>query len=148
MTTNERPGTAGGSGTRPKMTTGGTSGTSVRPGPDTLPVLHRPELDPTLAARLADLAQADQEDEKRHWRDAALRAVELLALTGRPFTVEDVRNLGVPEPSHPARWGGVFVTAHREAVIRCVGSAPASRRQRHASLNRIWTGAAGTEAAA
>lgn len=139
MTTNDRPGTARGSGTRPK-TTGGTSKNSVRLDPDTLPVLRRPELDPTLAARLAALREADQESQKMAWREVAHRGVELLGLAGADFTVEDLRRLGVPEPTHPSQWGGVFVAAHREGLIRCVGSAPAGRRPRHRSLNRVWAG--------
>lgn len=148
MTTSEHRPAGGEPDGAAKRTAGRTSDTTVGPGPDNVPVLERPELDPTLTSKLAALAQAGQDEERLRWREAALRAVELLAATGRHFTVEDVRNLGIPEPSHPARWGAVFVTAHREETIRCVGSAPASRRPRHASLNRIWTGVIETGEAA
>ena len=46
------------------------------------------------------------------WRSTADRAVATLARTRRPFTVDDVRDLGVEEPDHPNRWGGLGSPPH------------------------------------
>lgn len=53
----------------------------------------------------------------------------------------DVAELGVPDPDHPARWGGLFSAAARAGIIRLVGYAPSSRPTVHRAIVRVWTGA-------
>lgn len=74
------------------------------------------------------------------WRLAVDSAIEALAKTGRPFTVDDVRALGVAEPGSPNSWGHPFAAANRLRIIEPVAAAPSARRSRHSGLRREWRG--------
>lgn len=101
----------------------------VQPGPNLL----------DLAAAMAGAEQADANADS-WWRDGALRAVEHLASTGREFTADDLRDLGVPEPDNSARWGALFLAAARAGTVVCVGARRSTRGPRHGSLVRVWRG--------
>lgn len=84
----------------------------------------------------ADLA-ADQ-----LWKTLADAAINRLAATGEPFTADDVRALGVPDPSSPKAWGARFLTAARQGRIVRVGYVPSRRPSVHAHPIAQWRGAA------
>ncbi len=74
------------------------------------------------------------------WRDCADRALLWCAQGGFDFTAETLRDLGVPEPDHPNRWGGLFMAAHSRALIEPVGYTQATRPTRAGGVHRIWRG--------
>lgn len=76
------------------------------------------------------------------WRDCAWRALEHLAATGRPFTAYDVTELGVPDPDHGNRWGGLFQAACKAGLIEPVGYAESRRPSRAGGVCRVWKGTA------
>ncbi len=75
------------------------------------------------------------------WRDCADRALTHCCESGREFTADDLRELGVPEPDHPNRWGALFAGAHARGVIEPVRFSTSSRRARHGGTYRVWRGA-------
>ena len=87
----------------------------------------------------ADLAGENTEE---HWRNWALREIGIMARNGLEFTADDVRKI-VGEPDVANRWGGVFLSARRAGLIEPTGSVrPSTTTSRHASLVRVWRGAA------
>lgn len=74
------------------------------------------------------------------WRERAVGIVEGLAASGRPFTADDLRAAGLPEPDTPNRVGALLSSMARRGVIRDVGYAKATRRSRHCGLVRVWEG--------
>lgn len=75
------------------------------------------------------------------WRSTARAGIEFLAASGREFTADDLRALGVTEPDHPNRWGGALLGASRAGLIVPVGAQRATRGPRKGSLVRVWRGA-------
>jgi hypothetical protein len=51
-----------------------------------------------------------------------MAAVETLARTGRWFTTEQVRGLGVPDASDPHHWGVLMAAAYGSGRIEPVGA--------------------------
>lgn len=76
------------------------------------------------------------------WKATADQAIDHLASTGRPFTADDVRDLGVPDPTSPRAWGARFLTASRQGRIVRVGYVPSRRASVHAHPIAQWRGAA------
>lgn len=74
------------------------------------------------------------------WLDCAERALGWWAETGRPFTADDLRALGVPDPDHPNRIGGLFRRAYRTGLIEPVGYMPSTRPSRNGGVLRTWRG--------
>lgn len=74
------------------------------------------------------------------WKDCAWRAMETLADSGRMFDANDITDLGVPPPDHPARWGALFQGAHKIGLIRPVGFTQSRRQTRHGGVIRLWIG--------
>jgi len=70
------------------------------------------------------------------WLGPATSAVHTLARTGRPFSTEDLRELGVPEPDKSCRWGALMAACYRAALIESTG-AVIGRRGRPV---RLWIG--------
>ncbi len=75
------------------------------------------------------------------WKRSALTAIGVLAASGRDFQATDLLALGVEEPDHPNRWGGVMAMAARAGLIEHSGVAPSNRTTTQASLTRTWRGA-------
>lgn len=50
------------------------------------------------------------------WKSTADQAIDHLASLGRPFSADDVRALGVPDPASPRAWGARFLTASRQLI--------------------------------
>lgn len=95
---------------------------------------------PSVPAVAAILEQVDRNADD-WWRSCALAGIRHLAATGRPFTAADVAALGVPEPDHRNRWGGVFSAAARAEIIRPVAIVRGYRRTSHGAFVRLWVGA-------
>jgi hypothetical protein len=76
------------------------------------------------------------------WKSCADQAIDTLAAAGRPFTADDVRDLGVPDPTSPRAWGARFLTAARQGRIVRVGYVPSRRASVHAHPIAQWRGSA------
>lgn len=75
------------------------------------------------------------------WRSGADLAVESLAATRRPFSVDDIRAMGVSEPDHPNRWGGLFGAWSKRGLIRRTGrTVPSRHALRNGSRLPEWVG--------
>ncbi len=96
-----------------------------------------PGLAAGVGARDAGMALA-AEAADNGWRGCVERAVAELVRRGEPFTVEDVRELGVPEPAQPAAWGAAFRSACLAHGATVVGYEPSSHRAAHARVTARW----------
>lgn len=67
-------------------------------------------------------------------------AIGYWASTGWPFTADEVRELGVPDPQNPNAVGAQFMAAARAGLIRPVGFVQSRRPSRHAAWLRQWVG--------
>jgi hypothetical protein len=76
------------------------------------------------------------------WKATADAAIDQLAATGQPFTADDVRALGVPDPDSRKAWGARFLSASRAGRIIRVGYVPSKRPSVHAHPIAQWRGAA------
>lgn len=90
--------------------------------------------------RDAGTMAVDQRDDNAWWRSCADQAIDALAASGRPFTADDVRELGVPDPSSPKAWGARFLAAARAGRIVRVGYQPSRRASVHAHPVAVWQG--------
>ena len=79
------------------------------------------------------------------FQDCALSAIAQLARSGVPFTTDDLRDLGVPEPDRPTRWGVVMQAAYRAGMIRPIAATNSRRPSRHSGLQRVWEGVPSAE---
>lgn len=84
---------------------------------------------PARAARNAD----------SWWWSTASTGIEWLSRTRSSFTVDDLRDLGVPEADDPCRWGSLIAAAWRSGRIEPVGASVSARDGR---LVRVWAGVA------
>lgn len=84
------------------------------------------------------------------WRDHTDAIILDLAVEGQSFTVDDVRRIQesaqkdwhgkkLPVPP-PNAWGGRFLFAQREGIIRTYGFAMSTRPSRHRGVQRVWIG--------
>jgi len=84
-----------------------------------------------------DQADAGTDD---WWRSCCDAGIAELARRGQPFQAVDLLDLGVPEPSHPNRWGPRLHAAARAGVIEPVGYGPSRRATTACSAVRVWIG--------
>ncbi|WP_182561176.1 hypothetical protein [Microlunatus kandeliicorticis] len=70
---------------------------------------------------LNGLDQAINNAAEDWWTKGAKRALQLLADTGRGFTIDSLRDAGVGEPSAPQHWGALIAGAQRSGQIELVG---------------------------
>lgn len=98
---------------------------------------HPQHTGPTLLDMLDEPVQVPTD----WWALNARRALEVLASTGTEFTADDLRALGVSEPHHHSRWGGIFRTAAQDGLIVSTGARPSRRAARRGSLTHTWKGA-------
>jgi hypothetical protein len=80
------------------------------------------------------------------WRRTALQAIKHLVAVGRPFTADDVRDLGVPDPPSPKAAGALFGGLSRSGLIEPVGYVKSRHPTAHAATVRVWLGARRGEA--
>ncbi|GAB3698520.1 hypothetical protein [Mariniluteicoccus flavus] len=88
------------------------------------------------------MTDAAMENADDWWRDCATRALEHLAASGQTFDAYDLTELGVPDPDHPNRWGGLFQAATRADLIEPVGYRESRRPTRSGGVCRVWQGKA------
>lgn len=93
------------------------------------------------ALRDQGVAQVDANTDP-DWKALVDRVIAQLAATGQPFTADDVRAQGVPEPAQPQAWGSRFLAAARAGHIRRIGYQPSRRASVHAHPIAVWQGAA------
>jgi hypothetical protein len=70
------------------------------------------------------------------WWNPAMLAVRMLGLSGRPFTADHLRDLGVTDPDLDQRWGALFSAAARANVIEPAGTCIG----RSGRPVRVWIG--------
>lgn len=75
------------------------------------------------------------------WKQLVDAGIDRLAATGQPFTADDVRDLGIPDPTSPKAWGARFLAAAKQGRIRRIGYVPSRRASVHAHPIAQWTGA-------
>jgi hypothetical protein len=81
----------------------------------------------------------------QYWRDMVDSIIQDLAFGGRPFTIDDVREvsdrMGLPDPKHPNAWGARIGGAARRGLISRTGDVrPSTHPDRHAHRNPVWVG--------
>lgn len=105
---------------------------------------HNPTPDPAAtAAALRDQGAARVDaNTDLDWKQQVDAAIEQLARGGQPFTADDVRALGIPDPPSPQAWGARFLAASKAKRIRQVGFQASQRASVHAHRIAIWQGAA------
>lgn len=97
--------------------------------------------EPWYDGDLLSVAAMHAERSDPWWRTSADRAVEALAASGVPFSIDDVRDLGVTEPDHPNRWGGLFGAHSKRGRIERTGRTVRSRHpERNGSRVPEWHG--------
>lgn len=74
------------------------------------------------------------------WRSSAQFAIANLAVAGKPFTAEDVRDLVGDPPNHSNAMGAQFMVACKAGMIRRIGYAKPRRASRHAGVIAEWIG--------
>jgi hypothetical protein len=98
-------------------------------------------VDEHMRRRDAGTAAAD-EHAGDFWRVTCDQAIRhLAAIPGRRWTVEDLRNLGVPEPVSRNAWGARLNAASRAGVIKKVDYWPSRRPEAHGRVLAVWQGA-------
>lgn len=65
--------------------------------------------------------QAEQNADRWFWSCGTI-AVKALAATGRSFSVDDIRRLGVPDPDSHQRWGALLAAGMRTGLIEATGA--------------------------
>lgn len=91
------------------------------------------------ALRDEGVARADQAADDA-WKAEVDRVIRRLAARGAPFTSDDVRAAGVPEPASHKAWGGRYTALAKAGVIRAVGWQTSSNPATHARPVRVWVG--------
>lgn len=101
------------------------------------------EILPFIASRPAPtertnlLGDADVDPMWQHYGEAL---VYLRALTGLPFTTDDLRADGLGEPRHVNDWGRLMGTMARAGFIRPIGAGRSTRASRAGGLRTVWVG--------
>lgn len=75
------------------------------------------------------------------WRLSAEATLADLAARGVDFTAENVTAVCGDPPGHHNAVGGLFIAASKRGEIVAVGYRPASRREAHGRILRVWRGA-------
>ena len=70
------------------------------------------------------------------WWSCGIQAVRALAAVGRPFTIDDVRDLGIPEPDEACRYGSLIAACRRRGLIELAGTALG----RNGRPTMVWRG--------
>lgn len=96
------------------------------------------ELGRTL--RDAGTFAVDSRDDHADWRTEVDREIDRLAATGLPFTADDVRARGIPDPISAKAWGARFLAAAKQRRIVRVGYQPSRRPSVHAHPVAVWRG--------
>jgi hypothetical protein len=95
------------------------------------------QLELGVALRDQGVADADNSADEK-WRADVDGAIRRLAARGEPFTADDVRALGVPDPASPKAWGGRFLAAAGAGVIERIGDRKSARPSVRAHRISVW----------
>ena len=85
-----------------------------------------------------DLGLPDPAPEE--WSEIACAAMDDLAASGEAFDSVTLTERGVPAPTHPNRWGALFLKYSQRDLITPVGHRRSRRRTRNGGDCRTWIG--------
>ena len=74
------------------------------------------------------------------WKRTADQAIRALAGSGRPFTADDLHDLGVPAPVSRNAMGGRFQAAAKAGLIVKIGYQPSRRPELRCTPIAVWQG--------
>lgn len=76
------------------------------------------------------------------WHAAAERAMKHLAMSRRPFSADDLRDLLAPygQPPTPNAVGGLFKAWSQQGLIRRAGGGPSRASKRRGGHRHVWQG--------
>ena len=89
---------------------------------------------------LSDSVQAAFEYADRDWKALAVETARSLASVGEPFTVDDLRRMGVPEPDKPQRWGSLFAALRAQGVVALYSLTLHRTQSGECRSLRVWIG--------
>lgn len=99
--------------------------------------LFGPEDFPDLAG-LSEGVRAGYAGAPAEWVETAEAALLECVADGEPFTVQDLRRRGVPDPDDPRRWGCVIAAARRRGWVQLYDHAEQDRANRDRAIVRVW----------
>jgi hypothetical protein len=104
------------------------------------------EIFEAVAVRDAAIQQASANAERKHpgWNEQAYQfLLDFIKDRSDPFMAEDVREAAnrkkFPLPPSERAWGGVFVRAAKEGIIKNNGYAPKKKADAHRTPAILWT---------
>lgn len=101
------------------------------------PITELLKLDDTLKG-LSDGLQAARAYTDERWSDHATRVARQLAQAGHPFTVDDLKRHGVPDPEKHHQWGALMAGLAKQHIIELHGLALHRTRGGNISAVRQW----------
>lgn len=113
---------------------------SGQTGRDSIETIFKLNDDPTLAG-VSDAVKAAYAFAPEERAIQAQRALYRLAYRGHPFTVDDIRRAGVPEPDIQQRWGSIFAVARNLGFLEPAGFTEHYTPGGAAMPLRVWRGA-------
>jgi hypothetical protein len=100
-----------------------------------------PPAQTALQQMLRDVGMRQAIDGTDTWTKSCWQTgIDHWASTGLPFGADEIRDLGVPEPSSPNVIGALFMANCRWGIIKPAGFVQSRRRSRHAGWQRQWVG--------
>ena len=94
---------------------------------------HQGIMGKTEGIKIAKEAQSN-------WHNAAVKCIQAMARTGKPFTAEDVvAEIGAPTGSGKVI-GAAFNTVAKSGMIWRCGERPADRKTSHRRMLAVWRG--------
>ena len=88
-----------------------------------------------LPSLLADFLTRTAASRDPWWYSPAVTCLDVLIESGRPFTVHQLPDMGVPSPHHPSQWGALIAGAQRQGRIQVVGATVSNGKP-----VRVWQG--------
>ena len=89
---------------------------------------------------LPDGLQAAYAYSDEEWRDKATAVARKLAQAGEPFTVDDLRRHGVPDPTKHQHWGSLIAGLSYAKIIELHGLALHRSPGGAVEAVRVWIG--------
>jgi hypothetical protein len=86
--------------------------------------------------RDAGIARVSSLPERKAWLDRGLRLIEATPV-GTFLSADAIRGY-MAEPPHPNVFGALFRMAHTRGFIESAGFQQSERKERHASVQRVW----------
>lgn len=98
--------------------------------------------DATALPGHSDGLQASYAFSAEKWRADATRVATVLAQDGHPWTIDDLRDHGVPEPDRPQRWGSLMAALKAAGIIRLHSLTLHRQPSGDQTGIRVWVGTA------